>query len=79
MKDNNLSHSDMTNMQRKLFKELFESGKENTLAEHTRIALESLKAGGASEDMAHRIVLEALENLKQQGVTAPSKIPWYTK
>ena len=43
-------------MQYKLFKELIESGKENTLAEHTRIALESLKTGGASADMAYRIV-----------------------
>lgn len=49
MEDNNLNHSDMTNMQRKLFKELYESGSPNTLEEHTRIAREALKAGGASD------------------------------
>lgn len=38
----------MTGKQRQLFKELNESGRPNTLEEHTRIAKEALKAGGGN-------------------------------
>ncbi|MBD5471574.1 MAG: hemagglutinin, partial [Lachnospiraceae bacterium] len=79
MKDNDLNHSDMTNKQRELFKELFESGRPNTLEEHTRIAREALKAGGADDDMIEDLIAKSLENLSSQGVTQPTRIPWYTK
>ena len=79
MKDNNLNHSDMSSMQRKLFKELYESGRPNTLIEHTRIAREALKAGGADDKMIDSLISKSLENLSQQGVTQPTRIPWYTK
>lgn len=79
MKNNELSHSDMTTKQRQLFKELYESGRANTLEEHTRIAREALKAGGASESQIDELIRNSLNNLKEQGVTNPSRIPWYSK
>ena len=79
MKKNGLSHSDMTAKQRQLFKELYESGRPNTLEEHTRIAREALKAGGANEIQIDELVGDSLKNLKEQGVTEPTRIPWYSK
>ena len=79
MKNKGWNHSDMTNEQRQLFKELYESGKPNTLEEHTRIAKEALKAGGATEEEATELIEKSLENLNKQGVTQPKRIPWYTK
>jgi RHS repeat-associated protein len=76
MNANNLSHQKMTNKQRELFKELAESGRENTLREHTHIAVEALKAGGASEETARALVARSLADLRAQGVRAPANIPW---
>ena len=69
----------MTAKQRQLFKELSESGKANTLEEHTRIAKEALKAGGATAEQATKLINQSLQNLAKQGVTQPTRIPWYTK
>lgn len=79
MLENGLDHVDMTNTQRQLFKELFESGRANTLAEHTRIAAEALRIGGADEELVNELIRQSLENLYKQGVTQPTRIPWYTK
>ena len=79
MDRNGLNHQKMTSKQRELFKELYESGRPNTLDEHTRIAKEALKAGGASESMINDLVEESLSNLAKQGVTQPTRIPWYSK
>ena len=79
MKNNGLNHSDMTTKQRQLFKELYESGRPNTLEEHTRIASEVLKAGGVRESLSEELIRNSLSNLKKQGVTNPSRIPWYSK
>ncbi|RDU23588.1 hypothetical protein DWV06_08795 [Anaerosacchariphilus polymeriproducens] len=79
MKNNGLSHSDMTTKQRQLFKELYESGRPNTIEEHTRIAREALEAGGASESQIDELITNSLNNLKEQGVTNPTRIPWYSK
>ncbi|WP_411680973.1 hypothetical protein [Clostridium thailandense] len=62
-----------------MFKELYESGKPNTLEEHTRIGKEALKAGGVTEEEAEELIKKSLENLNKQGVTQPKRIPWYTK
>jgi len=72
------SHEDMSTTQRNLFDELAASGKPNTLQEHSRIAVEALKSGGASEPEARQLVAESLRNLRQQGVTQPTRIPWNT-
>ena len=79
MESNGLNHQSMTSKQRELFKELYESGGPNTLDEHTRIAREALKAGGASDSMISDLINASLKNLKEQGVTAPTRIPWYSK
>lgn len=79
MKENGLDHNIMTSKQRELFKELYESGRPNTLEEHTRIAREALKAGGASDSMIDDLINASLKNLSEQGVTAPTRIPWYSK
>ncbi|WP_215145133.1 hypothetical protein [Exiguobacterium qingdaonense] len=77
MKDNGLNHQQMTNKQRELFKELNESGRPNTLKEHTRIGVEALIAGGATRQEARDLVAASLKNLRQQGVREPNNIPWY--
>ena len=79
MRDNGLDYNIMTSKQRELFKELYESGRPNTLEEHTRIAREALKAGGASDSMIDDLINASLRNLREQGVTAPTRIPWYSK
>ena len=79
MRDNGLDHNIMTSKQRELFKELYESGRPNTLEEHTRIAREALKAGGASDSMIDDLINASLRNLREQGVTAPTRIPWHSK
>ena len=77
MKRNNIDHVEVTKTQRILFKELAESGRPNTLAEHTRIAAEALKAGGADNSIIEPIINMSLDNLVNQGVTKPTNIPWY--
>ena len=79
MENNGLNHQSMTSKQRELFKELYESGRPNTLDEHTRIAQEALKAGGASDSMINDLINSSLKNFQEQGVTAPTRIPWYSK
>ena len=66
----------MTLAQRQLFVELAASGRPNTLTEHTKIAMTSLKAGGATEAEARAIVAQALDDLRNQGIITPTKIPW---
>jgi RHS repeat-associated protein len=71
------NHQAMTNKQRELFKELSLSGRPNTLTEHSNIAVKSLQAGGATLQEARSLVAESLNNLRKQGVTVPTNIPWY--
>jgi hypothetical protein len=79
MKGRGWNHADMTAKQRQLFKELYESGRANTLEEHTRIAKEAVKAGGATEEEANQLINQSLQNLQEQDVTQPTRIPWYSK
>ncbi len=71
-----LRHADMTSYQRQAFAELARTGKPNTLAEHTRIAVEALKAGGADETLARTLVARSLAALRASGVRVPTDIPW---
>ena len=73
---NHLDVDGITQTQRRLFTELAESGRANTLAEHARIARESLVAGGLSEKEAASLVRKAQNQLKRWGITGPSGIPW---
>lgn len=68
----------MTVAQRRGFKELSESGRANTLEEHTRIAYDALIAGGADDDLAQGLMKGAIDDLVEQGVYAPTRIPWYS-
>ena len=72
----NLDHNKITATQRKLFNELAQSGRPNTLKEHTRIAVESLVKNGVPKQQARDIVAESLRSLKGVGVREPVKIPW---
>ncbi|TQV61487.1 MAG: hypothetical protein FNT15_09715, partial [Sulfurovum sp.] len=79
MDENGLKHDKMTTYQRQAFKELFESGRPNTMAEHTRIAVEALEAGGASREMARSLVAESLNKMRNDGIKVPTNMPWYDK
>lgn len=72
-----LDHQAMTTYQRSAFKTLHNSGKPNTLRAHTKIAVGALQAGGATPAQARTLVAKSLLNLRAQGVTTPSNIPWY--
>ncbi|MFP1797375.1 RHS repeat-associated core domain-containing protein, partial [Lonsdalea quercina] len=72
-----LDHQAMTSYQRQAFKELYNSGRPNTLAEHTKIAVNALESGGATTQQARSLVAESLWNLRSQGAISPSNIPWY--
>ena len=69
-------HTAMTTRQRELQDALAASGRANTMTEQTRIAVESLMAGGATEAQARSLVAESLRNLLKQGVRFPTNIPW---
>jgi RHS repeat-associated protein len=70
------SHAKMTAMQRQLFRDLAASGRPNTIFEHNRIAVDALIAGGATREEARALVAASLHNLRAQGVSGPTRIPW---
>jgi hypothetical protein len=76
MRQRGWRHPVMTTKQRELFLELARSGRPNTLKEHSRIAVEAMKAAGASDSEARSLVAESLRNLREQGVRVPTDIPW---
>jgi hypothetical protein len=76
MRSRGWDHQAMTSKQRELFGELARSGRTSCMAEHSRIAQEALVAGGATQAEAQALVQESLHDLAQQGVTAPTRIPW---
>jgi hypothetical protein len=69
-------HAAMTAKQRQLQDAISASGQANTMKEQTRIAVESLVAGGATTAEARSLVAESLRNLLKQGVRFPTNIPW---
>jgi len=77
MDDLGLDHQAMTSHQRQAFKNLHVSGKPNTLAAHTKIAVDALQAGGATPSQARKLTAQSLWNLRQQGAIKPTNIPWY--
>lgn len=52
------------------------SGCSNTLDEHQKIAVDALKAGGTTTKETRDLVAQSLWNLRSQGVTSSSNIPW---
>lgn len=69
-------HPDMARMQRQMFDNLADSRLPNTLKQHTRVAVESLRAGGATFQEARSLTAKALWDLRKQGVRYPTRIPW---
>lgn len=76
MENLEIKHEHITNAQRKLFKDLKDSGRPNTLQEHTRIAVESLIEAGIEKKLARKIVAESLQHLRLSDVKHPTHIPW---
>jgi hypothetical protein len=79
MRARGYAHGNMTSRQALLFDQLradvLSGVKQNTLKEHSRIAVEALMAGGATEKEARSLVAESLRNLRRQGVKQPTHIP----
>ncbi|WP_313282146.1 RHS repeat-associated core domain-containing protein [Delftia tsuruhatensis] len=80
MKNNGIDHDKITACQRREFDRLScdcKSGKsKNTISEHTKIAVECLKEGGADEKTARSLAAQSLRKLRSLGATTPSRIPW---
>jgi hypothetical protein len=77
MQSRGSNHNAMTLAQRRLYGELAATRRGHTLRDHSRIAVEALVAGAATRKQAESLVRESLRNLREQGVTAPSSIPWH--
>ena len=71
-----LGSDSLTTTQQRLFRELAASGRLNTLAEHARIARETLIEHGVDPNDAASAVRSALNQLKSWGISAPIHIPW---
>ena len=48
----------------------------NTMAAHSRIALDAMRAGKVPLEEAYWFLRESIRNLRAQGVTGPARIPW---
>jgi hypothetical protein len=79
MQERGWNHQKMTATQQKMFKELAESGRPNSLTEQNRIAVEALVAGGAPRDEARLLVAQSVKELRKEGVREPTRVPWYDK
>jgi hypothetical protein len=77
----NLSHKAMNAAQRRLFGALNDrvaaGTSENCLRAHAEIAYHVLRAGRATWVEAKLFVWMAYRDLRRNGITAPSRIPWY--
>ncbi len=71
-----IKHNLVSIAQRKKCAELIRSGKNMTREEMNRISVESLVAGGASEQLARNIVAKSQWDLKGKGVRMPTDMPW---
>jgi hypothetical protein len=80
MENLGIDHDVVTVTQRKLFSELAKSGRQNTMKEHTKIAVEALTRGGCqSRETARDIVAESLKQLRKANIRQPGTIPWHGK
>ena len=71
-----LGADSLTTTQQRLFRELAASGRANTLAEHARIARQTLTEHGVDPRDAQNAVRKALNQLRSWGITNPVHIPW---
>ena len=64
------------NPQQSAFTAVKKGQRPHTMAEHDQIASEALLAGNVPPDEAAALVAQSKQNLLNQGVTAPTRIPW---
>lgn len=76
IKTNGFDHIAANVKQRQLQGRLAASGAANTMKAQTGIAIAALRAGGASYKEARSLAATSLNNLRNQGVRTPSRIPW---
>jgi len=69
-------HPDVTAGQMTGYRELFESGGTLTWGDVSKIETDALIRGGMTPEMASSTVRQAIEALKNAGVSGPSRIPW---
>ncbi|WP_183574641.1 hypothetical protein HDF18_01245 [Mucilaginibacter sp. X5P1] len=72
----NVDHGLITGAQMKAYKAFAATGKTLTWETVSTIETNALIKGGMEQSAARATVTEAITNLKQSGVTAPTKIPW---
>ena len=70
-----IDHQAVTNKQRECYKQMAKGARPNTMAEHDKIAEESLIAGGADPAYAKKLAKQSRKQLDEQGV-ATTRIPW---
>ncbi len=76
LKLKHLGSDSLTTTQQRLFRELAQSGRPNTLAEHARIAREVLIEHGVDPKEAGSVVRKALNQLRSWEIAAPNHLPW---
>ncbi|MBS0262750.1 MAG: hypothetical protein JSS02_12420, partial [Planctomycetes bacterium] len=71
-----LGSDSLSTTQQRLFRELKDSGRANTMTEHIRIAKETLIEHGVGIEEAEQIVKKALNQLEAWNIVAPIHLPW---
>ncbi len=68
----------MTSKQNQLLtqlrRDIIAGTRQNSMKEHSKIAVEVLMHGGLSEENARKVVALSLKNLRSQGVRVPNRI-----
>jgi TANFOR domain-containing protein len=70
------AHNLITGQQNSLYSEFAKSGKKLTIEIMSEIEVKAMKNVGVPEDVATGWVVKALEDIKAQGVTEITNIPW---
>jgi hypothetical protein len=76
MIEHGINHTAATGAQHRLFNALAQSGQDNTMKLQNQIAVRALREGGANQQQARNLVASSLRNLRRQGVTQPTRVPW---
>ena len=76
LNDFDVKHSTITGKQASLYREFYKTGKTLTLEEMKKIEIEAMVQSGVPKEYATSTVNAAIQQLKDSGITAPTKIPW---
>jgi hypothetical protein len=71
-----IDHYAVTGAQRTGYRALFNSGEPLTWETVKKVEVNALMKGGMEPSMAKSTVKSAIDQLKQSGVTGPTRIPW---